>query len=431
MKQTHLSSFLKKVSLVLSIFFLLHITVQAQRSTLPIGSEIIVKEITSWDPEYKNKDLIVGKKAVVSKRPLLFSFDDHWSGFITVGGVEYRLLDMRIQILTGLVPEKKEEPKDVLKLQSQLKELVELSTKDFSTIKTNIPKSIPYKYGASFLSTYQINGTKDSSTIIYFDESSKRWNLQTTFNTKLYSAEGIDYMLRTLDLPCGKLEELPISQTFSPTTDKMYLKYYVPVNRKQSNNKYQTFTIQLTAEFYKGETVFLMLSLLNYSFEPSIPIQQTSSSKEATGKDFKKMESDILVLVEEFKTEFKNIKSNIKTNDSKEAPEYKSTCKLEGSTPGYATVYFDTLNKSWSLNVPMDTDKYSSDEIDKLLLNMNFPFGKLERQIINFETDSKFYKPKDRFNVSEVYKKLDVMITSYKSNGKEIMLGLVISKSSY
>lgn len=424
-----------RTTLLLLLFLLQHLHAGAQRRTLPVGAELVVKEITSWDPQYDKRDKIVGKKAVVSTRPLLWNGGEHWAGFVTIDGVEYRFLDMQAKILSGETPEKKEEPKDVLKMQAGLKELVAMAPKDFAAIKTDMPRKRAYGYAPCFLADYKLNGAEDSATVIFYDEVVKRWNLETRMNTKQYSSQGIDYMLRTLDLPCGKLEQLPGNDTFSKTAN-IVSRYYVPVDRRKPGNAYRYFTINLTVSMYKGEDILITLTLSNRSQELDLFGEQMDAvtpAPPAPKKDLKKMEKDLLALIEAYKTDFNSIRVGDKINDQYRGTCYKVKSSFEGSEPGDADVCMDTLTKKWSLNVPISTDKYTSKEIDRLLLDTNFPFGKLAKEPPVPGTDNREYRPIGRAQMTGPYKDLSIYLLVYVSTGtgKELSISLLISKSTY
>ncbi|MBX2905226.1 MAG: hypothetical protein KF744_04255 [Taibaiella sp.] len=424
-----------RTTLLLLLLLVLQLHASAQRKTIPVGSELVVKELPTWETQYEKRDKIIGKKAFVSTRPLLAGEPGHWSGYITIDGVEYRILDMQAQIITGDVPEKKVEPKDVLKLQAGLKELVSMAPSDFAAIKTDVARKRAYGYAPSFLASYKLSGAEDSTTIIFLDEHVKRWNLETRLNEKQYSSQGIDYMLRTLDLPCGKLEPLPGNDTFSESAN-IVSRSYVPVDRRKPGSAYRFFSINLSASMYKGKDILLTLTLSNRSNEVDLLGEQMDAATPAPPapkKELKKMEKDVLSLVEAWKTDFNSIKVGEKINDQYRGNCYKVKGTFEGSEPGDADVCMDTFSKKWSLNVPISTDKYTSTDIDQLLLGMNFPFGKLAKEAAQPDTDNRSYRPQGWQQMTGPYKELYITVLAFKSagTGKELSLSLLISRSKY
>jgi len=407
---------MKKSILLLFILLSLGGSLFAQRRTLPVGSQIIVKEITSWDPQFSNQDKIVGKTAVVSKRPLLFSGEDHYSGYISVDGIEYRILDMRIKIITGEKPEKKIEPKNVLKFKDQLIELARMSSEDFSSIKTTFPKASAGFYGSSFLANYSLNGSIDSSTLIYFDDYVNHWNLQTQINTDQYSAEGLDYIFRTLNFPFGKLEPLPGQDKIIDSG--FYAKYYVPVDRMKLNNNYRYFTVLLNVGTFKHKNYFLSINLLNRSFDPKLFSEQIEVSEPVVKNNTKKLANDILYLLKLYKDDFKEIKTTKLITERYWKETYETNYNMEGSEPGGASVYFDTLAKKWSFTTFIDTKLYSEHAFDSILLSIDYPFGKLERIESDANPDLIIYTPKSEEQVPAAYKGIRLSVHKYYLNNK-------------
>ena len=416
---------MKKIALLFLLLLILlpNYDVIAQRR-LEIGTVVKIMAVGIFDDNYSIKDKLINKTGTVSNKILanmggakdgVFNPSGPYAGEITIEGKPYNFLDVSLEVLKkemGPTPVSK----DKNKLRSGLGELMNYFTENFKSIRTTKAKTDYYPVTEAYYSSFALQGSKDGSNTVFYQENNRSWNFKTLIDPDIVSSKEITTLLDTTSFNFGKLEKLQEKQL-----GELKDYYYVPVDRKKTGNKFKNLTVHLHVVTYDGKEVFLQLSILNYSFENDISAASRTSQYPVSVKDPKKLETQFKQLMSYFQNEFANIRSGKQIVNSDRKQTYRSTFLLNGAHDS-GIVFFDTTSAKWNFEIQMNSGIYSSKDISQVLENMAFPFGKLEKQKLYAGSSTITYLPENRSKLKTKFKDLSISIFYFESSGIETYL---------
>ncbi len=150
----------------------------------------------------------------------------------------------------------KSETKDIKKLETGFKKLLDYFQNDFTAIKSN-KKIKNYDREQAYRSTFQLHGAKDSS-IIFFDTTARSWNFEIQMDPQIYNSKDICQILDKMTFSFGKLEKQKLYEGSNTIT-------YLPDDRKKLKTKFKDLNINIFFFEINGSETILQINVYRQS----------------------------------------------------------------------------------------------------------------------------------------------------------------------